>query len=195
MIVDWLALRTGLIATALIEVCKWGIGRVSQSKRKRQPKSGKRQSRIGIFLPELARIASTALIVVLALTYAQSSAWTNHKQLAKRLTQRQTVMLAESYLSKETESPKLLDYLNQHGAILVSLADPATRDALLFADQQTLVSLDLLEDGELFQGTRTMRIRNRPTLVPVTGYHSKITPLGIKVIRYKLDLPKPRKIP
>jgi len=73
MLVDWLSLRTGLTAAGLIELCKWGIGQVSQSKRKRQAKSDKWKNHIRPLLVEVAKFCVTAVIVVLALAYERRS--------------------------------------------------------------------------------------------------------------------------
>ena len=100
-------------------------------------------------------------------------------------------MLAEAYLSQDTQSPPLLDYINTNGALLVEIEDANARDSMIFANHEVLVSLGLIEDGDLSKTTKKIRISGKPTTVTEVGYSNKITPLGVKVICWKLHLPKP----
>ena len=189
-LVDWSQVPTGLTVAGLVRACEWGIEWVYQATRKRRHQSSKWRNRGKALLRESAKLVATATILVVALTYVQSSAWTNPKQLEQRLTERQTEILAEAYLAYD-QPQQLLDYVNAHADLLVSFGDSAVRDAAFIADHQYLVSLGLLADGEIFQGEEMVKIRRKPTKVRSLRYPSKITPLGIKVVQQKLNLPTP----
>jgi len=188
-LIDWSQVPTGVVTGTLVEGFRWGIGRAFQSLRRRRGRSRRLLNRARPVLQGLASIASTSLIVVIALTYVQSSAWTNHKQLANRMTQRQTVMLAEAYWREMPDSQELKAYLEAHGGILFSGLAGSPMNALLMADNQYLVSLGLLKDGPLSVEEYRVPWSQQPGIE--MHYPNKITPLGIKVICWKLKLPPP----
>lgn len=192
-VVEWSNLWTVVVAGILIETYRWGIERVSQSTQTRRGRKKQQPNHVTIVLQEFVRIVGISAIVLGALAWAQPSMQTKH--LANHLTKRQTVMLAEAYLSHDTASPQLLDYINANATLLVDIDDANLRDSMLGTDHQVLVSLGLIEDGGFNKTIEKILIRGKPVRAPVVRYSSKITPLGVKVIRYKLKLPKPSKAP
>src|SRR3990167_10754922 len=107
MLVDWLDIRTALIAGALLRASEWGIERLSRSKKKRQRQpSKKKQSVIPLLLREGIRIAVVSAIVLGALAYAQrfQQPVPRHKELALR-----TPNLAKAMVA--------LPYQNLHGSL------------------------------------------------------------------------------
>ena len=108
MLVDWQDVRTGLVVTALIKVCEWGIGKVSQSKQKRRAQSNKQKNRAEVWLPELARIFATACIVVAALAYEQRfipKPTPRYVELAQRAPNLAKAVVAAPYQSKHKGLP------------------------------------------------------------------------------------------
>lgn len=102
--------------------------------------------------------------------------------LARHLTLRQSVMLAEASLSGDPPSARVLDFVNQHAALLVSLPEPP-RNALMLTDHQRLVGLGIFEDGPIDVGAAHI-VRGRVITsqkAHYVSYHSKVTPLGKRV--------------
>ncbi len=109
--------------------------------------------------------------------------------LSRHLTLRQSEMLAESSLREYPQSPKILDFINTHATLLVSLPEPP-RYALMLADQQRLVGLGIMEDGPIDVGeayiARGAVITSQKTRY--VSYHSKLTNLGTRVAFWRFGL-------
>ena len=181
-LVDWSQVPTGLTVSALVRACEWGIEQVYQSTRKRRGQSDKWRSRARILLRESAKLGVTASVVVIALTSVQSSVWTNPKHLANHLTKRQTTLLAESALTLGESSPQLLAYITEHSG--EAFSGPMSQ---LFADNQQLVFLGLIEEGQIREGEETLPGMRQKA--HTATYPSKLTPLGTKVLYEKLHIP------
>jgi hypothetical protein len=149
-LIDWSQVPTGVVTGLLVEAFRWGIEQAFQYEPKRRGRSKPQPSRVKVVLREVARFASTAIIVVLALTYAQSSAWRSPSAISRHLTPVERAVLTAFYLDHHPYTKLELSVTKSYhddiqSMIQVENGVKTIRDDVYFRATDTLIRFALID--------------------------------------------------